>query len=59
MDFTCTYYYNLQIKCLVRLCFISDKPGISVICKVKCECVKNLLRYVHNVEPNCIKFFKF
>ena len=34
VDFTCTYCHNLQIKCLVRLCFISDKPGISVIYKV-------------------------
>ena len=58
MDFTCTYCHNLKIKCLVRLCFISDKPGISVICKVECECVKNLLIYVHNVEPNCINFFQ-
>ena len=58
MDFTCTYCHNLQIKCLVRLCFISDKPGISVICKVECECVKNLL-IIHKLELNCIIFFKF
>ena len=58
MDFTCTYCHNLQIKCLVRLCFISDKPDISAICKDECECVKNLL-IIHNVEPNRTKFFKF
>ena len=51
MDFTCIYCHNLQIKCLVRLCFICDKPGISVICKVECRCVKNWL-IIHNVEPN-------